>query len=66
MKGECDRLKLGILDARCLLELCSGLGIGGDQLRPRPEGRKVAANSTRFVQLEAIVLLLGRRVREPA
>ena len=28
-----DGLKVGIFDARRLLELCAGLGIGGDQLR---------------------------------
>jgi hypothetical protein len=41
-----------------------GLGIGGDQVGPRPEGREVATDGTRFEQLEAVVLLLGRSVRE--
>jgi len=53
-----NRIKLRILDARRLLEFCVGLGIGGDQLGPRPERRDVAADGARFVQLEAVVLLL--------
>ena len=54
-----NRIKLRILDARRLLEFCVGLGIGGDQLGPRPERRDVAADGARFVQLEAVVLLLN-------
>ena len=66
-----DRIKLGILGARRLLELCSGLKLRRDQLRPRPERREVAADSAIFIQLKAIVLLLRQRegggsVREPA
>ena len=34
-----DRIKLRAFDARGLLELCAGLGIGGDQLQARPERR---------------------------
>ena len=59
-----DRIKLRVLDARRLLELCAGLGIGGDQLRAGPERREVSADSARLVQLEAIVLLLGQVVRD--
>ena len=65
-----DRIKLGILGARRLLELCSGLKLRRDQLRPRPERREVAADSAVFIQLKAIVLLLrqggGGSAREPA
>ena len=53
-----DRLKLAILDARRLLELGVGFGLGGDQLWARPEGRDVATDSTRLEQLESVVLLL--------
>ena len=53
-----NRFQLRILDARRLLEFRAGLGIGGDQLGSRPERREVAADSTRFEQLEAVVLLL--------
>ena len=53
-----DRIKLGIFDARCLLKLCSGLRLRGDQLWARPERREVAADSARLVQLKAVVLLL--------
>jgi len=65
-----DGLKVGIFDARRLLELCAGLGIGGDQLRARAERRQVATDGARFVQLEAVVLLLDRerkrtRIRRP-
>ena|SRR5260221_7313911 len=64
-----DRIKLGLLDARCLLKLCSGLRLRGDQLRARPERREVAADGARLVQFKAVVLLLERgrgSVRESA
>ena len=56
-----DRLKLAILDARCLFELGAGLWIGGDQLWAGPERREVATDAARLEQLEAIVLLLDDR-----
>ena len=53
-----DRTKLRVFDARGLLELCAGLGIGGDQLGAGPERRKVSADSARLEQLETVLLLL--------
>ena len=55
--GARDRIKLSILDARGLLELCAGLGICGISSGPDPERSKVTTDCTRFVQLETIVLL---------
>ena len=56
-----DGLKLAIFDARRLLKLGAGLGIGRDQLGAGPERREVATDSTRLEQLETIVLLLDER-----
>ena len=58
-----DRIKLRILDARCLLELCVCLWLRRDQLWARPERRNVAADSTRLEQLETVVLLLDTWLR---
>ena len=61
-----DRIKLRVFDARRLLELCARLGIGGDQLRAGPEGREVSTDSARLEELETIVLLHNRVVRDRA
>jgi hypothetical protein len=61
-----DGLKVGIFDARRLLELCMGLGIGGDQLWARAERCEIAADGARLVELEAVVLLLDRERKENA
>jgi hypothetical protein len=53
-----DRIKL-VLNARRLLELRAGLGLGGDQLRAGPEGGDIACDGARLEQLEAIVLLIN-------
>jgi hypothetical protein len=52
-----DRVELGILDARRLLELGEGLGLGGDQRGARPEPGEVAANGARLEEFEAVVFL---------
>jgi hypothetical protein len=54
------RIKLRILDACCLLELGIGLWLGGDQLCAGTLRGKVAGNSARLVQLEAVLILLIR------
>jgi hypothetical protein len=59
-KGSCDRVKLSILDACRLLELCIGLGVRRDQLRARSERGEVSTDSARLVQLKSVVLLLER------
>lgn len=56
-----ERIKLRILDARCLLELGVGLGVAGDQICARPKRRKVPSDGARLVQLKAIILLKIRQ-----
>jgi hypothetical protein len=53
-----DRVELRILDARRLLELGTGLGLGGDQRGARPELGEVAADGARLEELEVVVFLL--------
>jgi hypothetical protein len=52
-----DRVELGILDARRLLELGEGLGLGGDQRGARSELGEVAADGARLEEFEAVVFL---------
>jgi len=56
-----DRLKMRILDARRLLELGAGLGLGEDQLWAGSEGRDVATDGARLEKFKAVVLLLDDR-----
>jgi hypothetical protein len=56
-----DRLKMRIFDARRLLELGTGLGLGGDQLWAGSEGRNVATDGARLEKFKAVVLLLDDR-----
>jgi hypothetical protein len=57
-------IKLRILDTCRLLELGIGLWLSGDQLCAGTLRSKVARNSARLVQLEAVVILLiGGNIR---
>jgi hypothetical protein len=52
-----DRIKLRILDARRLLELGTGLGIGRNQLGARAQRRDVPRDGARLEQLKPVLLL---------
>jgi hypothetical protein len=55
-----DWIKLGIFDARRLLELGASLGLYGDKLWAGALGCEVAANRAGLEQFEVIVLLVHR------
>ena len=59
-----DRVELRILDAGRLLELGTGLGLGGEQLWARPKRGEIAPDSARLEQLK--VVLLTRRQKNTA
>ena len=59
-----DRVELRILDACSLLELGTGLGLGGDQFWARSDCGEIAPDSARLEQLKVVVLLLNSAKKE--
>ena len=58
-----DRIKLRILNARRLLELGTGLGVGRNQLRARAQRRDVPRDGARLEKLKAVLLLEKKKKR---
>ena len=59
-----DRIKLRILDARRLLELGTGLGIGRNQLGARAQRRDVPRDGARLEQLKPVILLKKKKQKK--